>query len=529
MSLSTMELPEKSAIPLPTKPLPVLSRGEHGIHTSMRSRKPDGMRYLSDDSGRSKIIFLWLALLAGFFPLAVEPAHAGRIEAGSFTAHATTANTATGPVRIDFQQAFDTVPIVVALSDQGGSNSAAIRITNISTTGFDELILEPDNWDGRHAQQNVHYLAVEPGRHVLPDGRIIEAGRIETSAVQRGGGVGGPASWSTVSFSSALPTTPAMVMQIQTANSEEEAVASAPSRPFITAVANTVSATGFQVALERSEVKNGSRPTTETIGWIAFPAGLTGTFPDTSGTSITWSAVNSPTNIAGWDNGCFTNSFGQTSASRIALAKKITRLGGDGGWLRRCSLSSTTIGLRVDEDTARDSERSHTAEAASIIAFSQAFHASLEPSISVSKTSVTFTDTYGSGFALPDARVEYLISVQNSGNAPPNHDSIILTEALPAELSLVIADFGGAGSGPIQYQDGSPASGLDCSFVSFASTSDCFAFSTDGIDFSYQPSDSGDGTDPRISHIRISPDGFMAPDNGSGPTSFTLRFTMKIP
>ena len=478
---------------------------------------------------RSKTIFLGLALLVGFSLFGFAPAQAGRIEAGSFTAHATTANSATGPVRVNFRQAFDTAPIVVALSDQGGSNSAAIRITGISTTGFDELILEPDSWDGRHAQQDVHYIAIEPGRHVLPDGRIIEAGRIETSAVQRGSGVGGPASWSTVGFSSALPITPAIVMQIQTANSESEPVADAPSRPFITAVAKNVSATGFQVALERSEVKKGPRPTTETIGWIAFPAGLVGTFPDTNDNSITWSAVNSATNISGWDNGCFTNSFGQTSVSPIVVAKKITRIGGDGGWLRRCSLSSTTIGLRVDEDTARDSERSHIAEAASIIAFSQAFHASLEPSISVSKTSVTFTDAYGSGFALPDARVEYLISVQNSGNAPPDHDSIVLTEALPAELALVIADFGETGSGPILYRDGSPASGLSCTFVSFASTSDCFAFSTDGIDFNYQPSDSGDGTDPRISHIRISPSGFMAPDNGSGPTSFTLRFAMKIP
>lgn len=469
-------------------------------------------------------------LLCSTMSLVLSPANAGRLEAGIFTAHDTFANP--NPVRVNFQQTFDTIPIVVALADISGSNSASIRITNITTTGFDELILEPDNWDGRHVVQNVHYIAVEPGRHVLPDGRIVEAGSANSSAAQFGTGfTGGTPGWTTINFSTALPNNPSVVTQIQTANSETQSVANAPSRPHITAITRNADLNSFQVALERSQANSGPFPSAETIGWIAFPAGLTGTFPNTSDNSITWSAINSAANIRGWSDGCFTHGFGQTSGSRVVVAKKRTRNNSDGGWFRRCSLSSTSIGLRVDEDRDQDNERSLStteAESAAIIAFSRSFHALLEPNLSVTKTSVSFADTLGGNFALPGATVEYLITVQNSGNAPPNHDSVTLTETLPSQLDLIVTDFSAPGSGPLQYQDGTPASGLNCIFISFASTTDCFSFSTDGTDFNHTPIDAGDGTDPAVTHVRITPAGYMAPDTGAGATSFTLRFRGKV-
>ncbi|WP_204244753.1 H-type lectin domain-containing protein [Parasphingorhabdus marina] len=473
----------------------------------------------------------WTAMLLALavWPAFLSPAMAGRFEAGSFTAHDTFGNR--NPVRVTFQQPFDTVPIVVALADTAGNNSASIRITNVSTTGFDELILEPDNWDGQHIAQNVHYIAVEPGRHVLPDGQIVEAGRISTAATQFGSGVAGTASWQSVSFSELLPGTPSVIAQIQSANSETQSVANAPSRPHITAIMQGLTSAGFQVALDRSQANSGPIPSSETIGWIAFPGNLSGTFPDIASNPVTWSSVNTGATIRGWDNGCFTSGIGQTSSSRIVVAKKISRNNADGGWFRRCSLNSSTIGLRVDEDRDQDNERSVAsadAERASIIAFSRSFHALLEPDISASKVHVTFEDPFGGEFALPDAVVEYLITVENDGNAPPNHDSLILTEALPSSLSLVVSDFAGPGSGPIQFQDGSPSSGLSFSFAGFGNFADSVDFSTDGVNFTYTPSDSGDGTDPAVTHIRIQPAGFMAPNTGTGATSFAIRLKGKI-
>ena len=459
-----------------------------------------------------------------------EPAQAGRLEAGTFTAHDTLGSNRT-PDTVSFQQAFDVPPIVVVIGSSAGNNSASVRITNVTTTGFDELILEPDNWDGRHLAMETYYIAVEPGRHVLPDGSIIEAGTLSTTATQFGSGfTGGTASWATVNFASALPGTPTVIHNLQTANSETRNVANQSSRPHITSIAQSLSTTGFQTAIDRSQGNSGPFPSAETIGWIAFPAGGSGTFPNTAGTSITWSAVNTAANVRGWDNGCFTNSFGQTSSTRIVVAKKISRNNSDGGWLRHCSISSTTFGVRVDEDRDQDNERgiaAANAEQVGMIAFSQAFHADLAADLSVVKTWFSSTSAFGD-FSLPGATVEYLITVTNSGNAPPNYDSVVSVDALPPELALVITDFGGPGSGPVEFADGTPATGLTCNFISLASTSDCIDFSTNGTNFNYTPTDSGDGTDPAVTHLRIRPSGYMAGDTGSGDPAFTARFRAKI-
>ncbi len=475
-------------------------------------------------------ICIFLAFLGQI--LCAYDVKAGRIEAGTFTAHDTFPAGARDPVRVNFQQTFDVAPIVVALSDQRGGDSASIRISNVTTTGFDELILETDNFDGRHVSQQVQYIAVEPGRHVLPDGTVIEAGFTNTSATQFGSGVAGTASFTNVSFSKPLASAASVISQLQTFNSETRDVANQASRPHITALAVNPSATGFQLALERSQANSGPIPSVETIGWIAFPSGQNGTIPAVVGADVTWSSVNTSANIRGTTNGCFAQNFGQTSASRVAVAKKITRNNPDGGWLRSCSLSSTTIGVRVEEDRDQDTERSLSAaqsEAASIIAFNRPFHSNLDADIDVTKISENFSSfDAANNFALPDGIFEYVIEISNSGNSRPNFDSVVALDSLPAEVKLVIDDIGGAGSGPIEFTDGSVASALNYDFTTLGDLSDSLEFSQDGSDFSYIPVDSGDGTDPTITHVRVRLFGAMAPANSGTPSSAALRFKTKI-
>ncbi|MEL7197465.1 MAG: hypothetical protein AAGL10_04040 [Pseudomonadota bacterium] len=464
------------------------------------------------------------------FALVYHPASAGRIEAGTFTAHDTFDNQ--NPVRVTFQQPFDTPPIVVALPSQNGNNSASIRITNVGTDGFDELILEPDNWDGRHIVMTVPYVAIEPGRHVLPDGTVIEAGFSDISNVQFGSGfTGGVASFANVNFSSPLASIPMILHQIQTANSETRNVANQSSRPHITSLSQNPTTFGFQLALERSQANSGPFPSTERVGWIALPNGTSGSFPNTAGTSINWASSTTSATIRGWDDGCFPFSHGQSGGNPIVIAKKATRNNGDGGWLRYCTINGTTISLRVDEDRDQDNERgiaTGDAESAAILSFSQSFHANLAASLDITKLRTSTDDGAGSAFATPDAIVTYLITVTNSGNAPPNLGTVIVTEELPAELDLVVADFGGPGSGPIAFANGSPPAGMTCGFTSFASTTDCYSFSTDGVDFTYTPADSGDGTDPNVRYVRAQPSGFMNGDTGSGDPQFTLNLRARI-
>ncbi len=477
-------------------------------------------------------IFNYMILVLVSQVFSVSNAYAGRIEAGVFTAHDTFPAGGRDPVRVNFQQSFDVIPVVIALSDQRGGDTASIQITNISTTGFDELILESDNFDGRHISQTVHYIAIEPGRHVLPDGTVIEAGFTNTSATQFGTGVAGTASFTTVNFSAPLAATPSVITHLQTANSETRDVANQSSRPHITALSVSPSVNGFQLALERSQANSGPVPSTETVGWIAFPAGQSGTIPAVTGADVTWSSVNTSANIRGTDNGCFTQSFGQTSGTRVVVAKKNTRNNPDGGWFRFCSINSTTIGLRVEEDRDQDNERGLTtaqSEAASIIAFNRAFHSQLTVDIDITKISENFADTITPvGYALPDTIFDYVINITNSGNSRPNFDTVIAMDNLPSGVAMVIDDIAGAGSGPVSITNGAVPSELSYIFNGLSDLTDSLEFSTDGVDFNYIPSDSGDGTDPNITHIRVTFFGAMAPQNGATASSLELRFKTKI-
>ncbi len=473
-----------------------------------------------------------VCVIAAVMAFASSPAQAGRIEAGTFTAHDTLGTNRT-PDRVTFQEPFDTPPIVIALASSNGGNSASVTITNITTTGFDELIVEPDNWDGRHLAMVTYYIAVEPGRHVLPGGAVIEAGTIPTNAVQFGSGfTGGTANWATVNFGAPLNSVPTILHNLQTANSETNNPAQGPSRPHITSIVQNPSISGFQFAIERSQANSGPFPSNETIGWIALPDGGSGSFPATNGTMINWNAATSAANIRGWDDGCFNNAHGITgSANPIVIAKKITRNNADGGWLRYCSVTGSDISLRVDEDRDQDDERTvaaSDAERAAIVAFSTSFHANLRAQLGVTKIRSTVTNNNGSEFHLPQSIVTYLITVRNTGNAPPNEDSVLVTESLPDELDLILADFGGSGNGPVLFSDGTPVTGLNCTFGGFADLTDCFSFSTDGIDFTHEPMDSGDGTDPAVRYVRIEPSGFMNSNTGSGPPNFTLQLRAKL-
>ena len=141
------------------------------------------------------------------------------------------------------------------------------------------------------------------------------------------------------------------------------------SSPFLTA-------TGMQLALERSEVSKGFVDAPETIAYVVIESGKTGTFTDNTGNTISYETIRSDDLIQGWDNGVYAVNFaGAYTAPPNVICVKNSHNGGDGGWLRRDSVSSTLVKLTVDEDRARDSERYHTTEVAGLFIFSQDFDA----------------------------------------------------------------------------------------------------------------------------------------------------------
>jgi uncharacterized repeat protein (TIGR01451 family) len=128
--------------------------------------------------------------------------------------------------------------------------------------------------------------------------------------------------------------------------------------------------------------------------------------------------------------------------------------------------------------------------------------------------------------AIPGAIVEYEIIVTNPAANPVDADSVVLADPIPPQLEMRVADLGGAGSGPVAFANGAPASGLAYTFASLSSAIDDIDFSNDaGATWNYTPMPSGsDGVDPAVTNIRINPKGAFNANNAQ----FRIRFRARL-
>ena len=273
---------------------------------------------------------------------------------------------------INLKQAYDNPPLIFAIASDEGGQASALRLQEVNTTAFKIMQVEPNN-DGKHVAMTIHYVAIEEGEHTLPDGTKIIAGTKLTSAsVGRNDGV--TDTWETINFSTPFSSAPVVLGMIQTLENESANIPNEPSSPWLTTAITNVSDSSFNISLERSETNSGTVSGPETIAYLAIDAGVSGDFLDNSCNSIAYETFLTPENVEGWDNGCNTYNFSYINSSTPnVVATKNTRNVGDGGWLRRCSLSNTSVGLTVDEDITLDAERSHTGESAGVFVTSGDF------------------------------------------------------------------------------------------------------------------------------------------------------------
>ena len=271
-----------------------------------------------------------------------------------------------GAVNISFAQSY-TNPVVFILPTNQNPDPSAIRVNNVTGTGFQMLAVEPPGSDGANTGMTVDYLVAETGTYTLPGGNLMEVGSVNTLQMQsKFIGTGS----TTVNFNNSYPSAPVMLVQLQTTANEGSITPAVPSSPWMTATAFNITNANAQVALERSEDTSGAVSLPERIGYCAIQSGVVGTFPDSLANTVTYETIRSAQNIVGWDNNCVNTNFtGTYPPQPIALASKATRNGADGGWIRRCRINPNRIGLQIDEDVAFDSERSHTTEIASILLF----------------------------------------------------------------------------------------------------------------------------------------------------------------
>ena len=153
--------------------------------------------------------------------------------------------------------------------------------------------------------------------------------------------------------------------------------------------------------------------------------------------------------------------------------------------------------------------------------------------LSVTITNRTESDPInGTSFpkAIPRAVIANTISVVNSGTVAVDSNSLVLRQSIDPGSALQVIDFDGATSGPLQFADGTPVSGLTYTFIALDDFSDDVDFSDDdGFSWTYEPVAGLDNSDPLVTDIRISPQGTLNGESGSGdPTAnFVYKTVMQ--
>lgn len=150
----------------------------------------------------------------------------------------------------------------------------------------------------------------------------------------------------------------------------------------------------------------------------------------------------------------------------------------------------------------------------------------LKPALSVSKTSTPFSDPNNNTTnpkLIPGGVVEYLLTTSSPAAYSVTSNSIVVTDGTPANMELVVADIGGAGTGPAALVAG--ASGLTYNFISLNSAADNIDFSNNnGTTWTYTPVANSNGADPNVTNVRLRPQGAMA---ASSTFSFRIRYRIK--
>jgi uncharacterized repeat protein (TIGR01451 family) len=153
------------------------------------------------------------------------------------------------------------------------------------------------------------------------------------------------------------------------------------------------------------------------------------------------------------------------------------------------------------------------------------------PALRVAKTSLPFTDPVNGSTnpkSIPGSVETYTVRVTNQGSGAVDSNAVVILDPIPTNTRLVVADYGAAGSGPVNFVNGIPSSTLTWTFTALNSATDDVDFSNDGgTTWTYVPVPGADGSDAAVTTLRLRPKGAMA-GNGGGDTWFEMRFRVIV-
>ncbi|MGH8177563.1 MAG: hypothetical protein ACREV5_15000 [Steroidobacter sp.] len=152
------------------------------------------------------------------------------------------------------------------------------------------------------------------------------------------------------------------------------------------------------------------------------------------------------------------------------------------------------------------------------------------PALQVLKTSQVLSDPINAvnPKSIPGAVQLYTVRTTNQGDGAVDSDSLIITDAIPANTAMYVLDVDGVGSGPVAFIDGAPTTTLTYTFTALNNSTDDLEFSSNGgASWNYAPTPDADGYDAAVTHIRVRPQGSMAASSGGDPW-FEIRFRVRV-
>ncbi len=157
---------------------------------------------------------------------------------------------------------------------------------------------------------------------------------------------------------------------------------------------------------------------------------------------------------------------------------------------------------------------------------------SLSPIITIVKSVAAYSDPVNgttSPKAIPGSEMSYTITVTNSGYGVADNNTTVVTDPIPANTELFVGNINGAGSGPVLFTNGVPASGLSYSFASLSSGTDNISFSNNsGSTYTYTPVADANQCDTTVTHLKISLGGIFSASNGTNHPSFSVKFRVRV-
>ena len=252
--------------------------------------------------------------------------------------------TENGLIRVELLESL-TDPVIVLTATNIGGDPFVLRVvdTQLDADGnvesFDFIIEEWEYLDGPHpALETVNWLAIESGVHTLPDGRIIEAGTIDTNA---GSGNTG------VTLNGGFSDPPVVLTGVMS-NNDGTTVDSDPLN---------ITASGFNIQMQEEEAQADNHDS-ETVGYIAIQGG--GNADDGGGTASTFSGLVDETNEF---------SLGDTFTDGVTLAETQTINGGNPGTVVIRGSDADSIDLSFQEEQSIDTEVNHIPEDVGVVTF----------------------------------------------------------------------------------------------------------------------------------------------------------------